>query len=617
MHWRAGFFVLPLLLAAGVSLVSTALLWPRRKTEGVPALMLTLAAAAFWSLIDTVIFGLDDLGARILLANIEYLFITSAPVLWFLFVMQYASQGANVAGWRKAWLFIIPAITVALVWTDQYHGLVRHDFWLDTSGSFYVTRKTYGPWFWVFTAYINVLMVWSAVKLARALYRSPDLYRSQVIVLLVGMALPWIGNYVWLLGQHAWSLLDPTPVAFAVSGTVLAVGLFRFGLFDIVPAARDAVIENMPNGVVVLDTRGRIVDLNPAAAAILRCTTEQLVGCQAAQTPLSLDGLLNGAQESSIKQAELALDDERGQRFYDVQVAPLYGRRGQLAGRLLTLQDITTRKRLEQQLRHIQKLEAIGQLAGGVAHNFNNLLTVINGYSQLILTGLASDDPLREDIGAILSAGNRAAELTRQLLVFSQRDRPRVDVMDLSEVFQGIARVLGVVTGPEVTVDIQLASELGKVRADPTQVEQMVMNLVMNACEAMPHGGQVTIETSNLHITATQSLSHGILDPGEYVALTISDSGVGMTPEVKARLFEPFFTTKQVGRGTGLGLATVYGIVEDMGGSIDVTSEIGQGTVISVYIPRWPDERARDAAPAPVSPASLTRSNYPQGGDRA
>jgi nitrogen-specific signal transduction histidine kinase/ActR/RegA family two-component response regulator len=262
-------------------------------------------------------------------------------------------------------------------------------------------------------------------------------------------------------------------------------------------------------------------------------------------------------------------------------------------------EDVTERRALEDQLRQSQKMEAVGRLAGGVAHDFNNLLTVIKGYSELMLDQLQQADPLRGSIEEVKKAADRAAGLTRQLLAFSRKQVLAPRVLDLNSIVTNMERLLQRLIGEDVQLATQLYGELGRVKADPGQTEQVIMNLAVNARDAMPKGGKLVITTSNAFLDAA-SLPRQTVVPGPYVRVDVSDSGVGMTPEVMSRIFEPFFTTKEQGKGTGLGLSTVYGIVQQSGGYVDVQSEIGKGSTFSVYLPRV-DERAE----APVAGSTL------------
>ncbi|MFA4835179.1 MAG: ATP-binding protein [Dehalococcoidia bacterium] len=255
--------------------------------------------------------------------------------------------------------------------------------------------------------------------------------------------------------------------------------------------------------------------------------------------------------------------------------------------------DISERKRAEQEIASLQeqflqsqKMEAIGRLAGGIAHDFNNLLTIIQGHAQLSILRLREGDPLRENIERIERASERATALTHQLLAFSRRQIMEMMVLDLNQILQRVDRMLRRVIGEDIELETFLSEPIGKVKTDQGQIEQVIMNIAVNARDAMPDGGKLIIETANVELDEEYARAHIAVNPGRYVMISLSDTGVGMTPEVRERIFEPFFTTKEKGKGTGLGLSTVYGIVRQSGGNICVYSEHGKGTTFNIYLPQ-------------------------------
>ena len=296
------------------------------------------------------------------------------------------------------------------------------------------------------------------------------------------------------------------------------------------------------------------------------------------------------AHRKALAGESLTYQLEWQKRVLESHVQPLRGSDGEMLGVIGVALDITERKHLADQLRQSQKLQAVGELAGGVAHDFNNLLMVVKGHAEMLTERLFSgatgkEDAVRHNVEQIQQAAERAAALTRQLLAFSRMQVLHPRVLALNEVVGSMIQMVSRVIGENIELVFLPGANLGRVKADPSQIEQVVLNLVVNARDAMPDGGRLTIETSNVDLDSSYASQHAVVEPGPYVMLTVSDTGCGMDAATQARIFEPFFTTKEQGRGTGLGLATVYGVVKQSGGYIWVYSEVDHGTTFKVYLP--------------------------------
>jgi len=367
----------------------------------------------------------------------------------------------------------------------------------------------------------------------------------------------------------------------------------------------EAITTSLGEGVYALDSRGRVTFMNPAAEAALGYSLAELLGQQMHETThfQYADGTPRPAKEcplvEALKSGKIAeVEDDvftrsDGSLFHISYTSSPIITAGQVVGVVVAFRDISERRTLEEQLRQSQKMEAIGQLAGGIAHDFNNLLTAIIGYSDLSLMPLKTADPLRHYIGEIKKAGERAADLTRQLLAFSRKQVLQPKILDLNAVVADLEKMLQRLIGEDVELRTILDAKLGNIKADPGQIEQVIMNLAVNARDAMPAGGKLTIETANVYFNEGYTTRHIDVTPGAYIMMAVSDTGTGMDAATQKRIFEPFFTTKAVGKGTGLGLSTVYGIVKQSGGNIWVYSEPGWGTVFKVYLTRVGEDAQR------------------------
>jgi PAS domain S-box-containing protein len=353
-----------------------------------------------------------------------------------------------------------------------------------------------------------------------------------------------------------------------------------------------AAVEQTADSIVITDAAAAIQYVNPAFERVSGYTRGEALG----RNPRFLK---SGKTDESVYRemwAALArgevwvgnfVNKRKDGTFYEerVTVSPVRDDTGRVINYIAVKQDLTQQKQLEEQLRQSQKMEAVGRLAGGIAHDFNNLLTAINGYSDLALRRLQLEDPLRKSVEEIRKAGERAAALTRQLLAFSRKQVLQPRVVSLNDVVADMNKMLRRVIGEDVELVTALDERLGHVKADPCMLEQVVLNLCVNARDAMPHGGRLSVETRDTDLDEFLARQLDVRS-GPYVVLTVTDTGTGMDDETRERIFEPFFTTKGAGKGTGLGLSTVYGIVRQSGGGVRVRSEVGCGSTFEIYLPR-------------------------------
>ncbi len=366
----------------------------------------------------------------------------------------------------------------------------------------------------------------------------------------------------------------------------------------------DAVLNSIPGLLYLFDDQYHLVRWNKKMEEVSGYSSEELSHIQIFDWVEGEDKarIASAVQKVSMEgqaslEAHLVIKGGKKIPFYFTGVRLIIGDRQYLTGIGL---DLTEHKRaeeemasLQEQLRQSQKLEAVGSLAGGIAHDFNNLLTVIKGYSQISLGGLNEKDPLAGNLTEICTAAERASDLTHQLLAFSRKQTLEPKVLDQNKVIQRMEKMLRRMIGEDVELLIHLEEDLGRIKADPGQMEQVIFNLAVNARDAIPSGGKLILETDNVYLDEEYAKGHISVNPGHYVRLCVSDTGCGMEPEVRNRIFEPFFTTKEKGKGTGLGLSTVYGIVKQSGGNIWVYSEVGKGTTFKIYFPRV-DEPVED-----------------------
>ncbi len=582
-----------LLLAALVSGIVAVLAWRRRPSPGARAFSAIMLLVVVNVLVSLSLLGSTTLGSFLFWVKMS--FVGGAlGVAWLVFTLRYDGRSLREVTRIAALVAIEPTAVFVLAWFNDMHHLL----WTQVTavpttapGSLIHVDTSFGPLFWVWNVYQYALLLWGVVILMRGMFRAPSAYRGQTIAVLVAMAVPWTANILFLIRRTPLTGVDLTPFAFALSGAAIFFALYRFRFLDLVPIPRSLVLEASPNGVLVLDGRGRIVDINPAAETILGCSAREVLGAEGAQILPALSSAVPGTD------IEMNFVRDGVQRSYNLHVAPLR----KSMGRLVLLMDVTERKRMATYLLHAQKMDALGLMAGGIAHDFNNLLTGILGKLSIIHDQMGRPESIAEPLAQAEMAARRAAGLTHNLLTFSRNGSPASTLVNLSESVDLTLQSVAELVPPTMTIVRDYDPDLWNVLMDPVRLGQIVINCVVNARDAMSGSGTLTIRTRNADVDEPFVQAHPEAQYGEHVLLQFADTGEGMSDTVRQHLFEPFFTTKPVGQGTGLGLAVVYGAVQQAGGWIIVDTAPGKGTSFSTYLPRC-REPAKDATVLELHP---------------
>ncbi|MFL5577439.1 MAG: histidine kinase N-terminal 7TM domain-containing protein [Gemmatimonadaceae bacterium] len=614
------------LISLAISVAIAALCWARRAAApGAAAYAVLALSQATWTFAYVLKLTSPSLEAKRFWDDFQYIGGAGWAIAFVVFTVQYSGRRL-VRPALTYGLVTLPFVALVLfALTNRWLGLIGSNPRLVPTGSGPALFYDLGPGLLAVSFYGYAVFLVCLGMLAVRHADAPPLFQWQRGLVLLGNAIPLAGTALSITVLSGSPNRDFTPLTFALGNVVVALALLRFRLFDLVPVARDVVVDTMNDAVYVLDAHDRIVELNRAARRMSVAASAGVVGRPASDVfaawPELLTRLRSGERESSVT----TVDAAGGHRHLELRVLPLRRGTRRDGGRVVIARDVTERQRAEDELhRHrnrleelvsertaelrtaneelrresaereqleerfhqAQKLEAIGRLAGGVAHDFNNLLQAIMGNAEFLLGAPAARDAqARADLEEILTATRQAAALTQQLLAFSRRQVLKPVVLDPNDVLREMAPMIRRLVAADVELDMQLRPGVGYVMVDPSRLQQVVMNLVVNARDAMPRGGRIRIDTAEAVLGESDVRGHAAARPGRFVALRVRDTGVGMDRATRQRLFEPFFTTKEAGKGTGLGLATVHGIVEQSAGLITVESAPGRGSTFTVYLP--------------------------------
>jgi|GEM_PF-963776 len=574
MLWQHTPYTIPLLISAIFAAVIGLHIYRYRAAPGAITLTLVFACVALWSLEYALELAFVAPATKHFFANLQYVSITTMPVLWLVFALQYTERNAWVRSGRLVLFFLLPVSTTLVVWTDDHFGLMRSQFEIVyVSGAAILSVVEYGPWFWIHTAYSYSLFLVGTLLILPFFLRAPHLYRGQLAACLVGVFAPWLANVLYLFFPTPWPYLDLTPFAFIIMGLAAVWGLFRFQLFDLVPAARHEVVERLRDGVAIFDLQDRLIDANPTARAILELERDA-IGLPATDALGAMPAIDLPLREAAGNEVRLGPDGAA--HHYEVQVNALDDKSERLSGHLLVFHDITERKRAEDELVRSQRLRAAGELSLGVSHNLNNILTGILGPAHL-LKEIVTEGEAAEYVDVVLRSSQRARDLVQRLRRTVEEESADLQAVYLERaVHEAIEaaqpRWKDEAEANGVLIEIETHfSDAPIAAADPAGLHDILLNLFFNAADALTKGGTITI-SARRHENQAE--------------LSFADNGIGMDADTRDRVFEPFFTTK-VNVGTGLGLSTAYATAQRWGGEITVESTPGKGTCFLLRMPVW------------------------------
>ncbi len=573
--------VMAALIGVGVAWVAA----QRRPAPSASTLMWMSLSASFWALMYTMELASTTVNAKTFWSNMVMLGIVSTAATWLIFALEYSGNTHWLQARWLALLAVQPIVMVVLAWTNDSHHLVRKEFLLDTSQSFIGTRIIFGPAFWFHAVYSYSLNTLGIVLVLRTIMRFSREHRGQVILLVLASLFPFVANIFHLSGLLRFPI-DPTPIAFTITGVLIAWALFRFQLLELVPVAYDLVIKSMGDAVFVLDKNSRILDLNPAAQALInRPQQGEFVGKRLTQIVPEREEFLLQFRDVMELQTEIEVLYDGQLRNFALRITPLYDRRHKVNGRLIVLHDITETKKIERELRRAkEEAEAASRtkstFLANMSHELRTPLNAIIGYTTLMRDGMYGEINERQmqRMERVVENSQHLLKLINDVLDISKIEAGKMDLyLETFEVAPLLRDILSDVQASAAEkgnqIITQIPPQLGTLHADKTKVHQILLNIMSNAAKFTEKG--------TIHFTVQRHDSR--------MRFTIQDTGIGMNPEQIENLFKAFVqadasTTRQYG-GTGLGLAISHHFAEMMSGKISVESMLGKGSTFTVELP--------------------------------
>jgi PAS domain S-box-containing protein len=572
-------YTLSLGAAGGVSLLVALYVWSRRPAPGAKQLTWLLLILGWWMLVLAFGVASQSVSTQILVFKLQYFSVVLTPPIWLLFVLHYTGRAHWLTRRNTFLLALMPCITLVLVWTAEYHTLIIEvDGILSSPVTAGPTYWEKGFWAWIDTFYDYILLILGTALLVQRLFRLPRPFSVQIIILLLTLFSAWMANILYV-----FNLIPPTlpvtPIAFAFSAVVLAWGLFRHRLLDIVPLARDVLIENMGDAVFALDAHGRLVDVNPSAQRLVRRSASEIIGRLATQALPKLASVFQQWQNGLPIETQIELEHQPGRsRSYDLGVSPLFNREGRTIGHLFVLRDVTELRAAKEQAQAADRAKT--EFLSNVSHELRTPLTNLKLYVSLLQRG--KPEKQGAYLATIRHETERLEALIEGLLDISRLDlgkiTPQMEPVDLNDLVCTLyedRRLLFVER--DLLFRVQTMPDLPPVLVDPRLIEQVLTNLLDNALNYTPSGGQVYLTTA---LTSQ--------DPAR-VTVSVQDTGLGILPHEQNHLFERFqrgtASQKTKTPGTGLGLAISKEIIDLHGGDITVQSQPGRGSIFTVWLP--------------------------------
>ena len=605
MTWAYTPYIIPIVIAAIISLAVAVLAWKQRRIYGAVPLMLMMLSIAQWLIFYVLEIGSTTLEGNLLWANIAYIGIVFAPVAWLFFAFEYTNPSRK-ATWRTAVPFLIePLFILLVIWTDMLHQLFRASVTLNSSGPFTYLIIERGPIFWMHVAYSYGVLAYGTYLLIRAYFHTRGLYRAQIGVSVLGAFVPWLVNILYISPVAATFIIDPTPLAFMVTGVMFAWGIFGYRLIDISPVARNSVIEQMDDGMFVIDTLNRVVDVNPAAQAVLKKSTNQIIGLPMEVVFDAQSALVE--QYRDVERANMQIRFTSGGQllYYNLSISPLHDKQGRMTGRLVMLYNNTEQHMAEIALREAKEAAEAASRAkstflANMSHELRTPLTAIIGYSELLQeqTNALSDPNLPLRLEKISISADHLLHVINDLLDLSKVEAGQmalsISAFSITSVIESVQVVVqSMLEQNKNQLTIKLDLDTDGMKADQAKVRQILLNLLHNAAKFTQHG--------KIELTVQRN-------PADHaqIMFQISDNGIGMSGDQVNQLFRPFFQanpspSRRYG-GTGLGLAISYHLCKLMQGDIQVQSELGEGTCFTIYLPLVMPETAILANDQTVDP---------------